>query len=398
MERVKALIVGGGASGLLCAAKIDGSAVVLEKNDRVGKKLSATGNGQGNISNTDMSGEHFFSSSADARQRIDALLCRYHDAQTLGFLREKGGVLISDERGRIYPAGKQASAVTDLLRYTLAAQGKRVITSCTVKSVRKSGDGFIVTADSGGGEIRIFAQSVVLAFGGKAAKSFGTDGSSYSLATAFSHTLTPLYPSLVQLKTDTEHIKGLKGVRVFCGVTATAGGREIARESGDLIFTDYGVSGDAIFRLSAKVADKTEGGVTLHFDLLPSLSAEEICSALRVRAAMKAFPDAERLSGILPNALGRAVLRRVKNGGEREIAAAVKDFTLTLTGTLGYDYAQVTKGGVRLDELDECMQSRLCPGLYIVGEAVDVDGECGGYNLTWAFVSACAAAESINGL
>lgn len=239
------------------------------------------------------------------------------------------------------------------------------------------------------------ARYLVFATGGKSAKNFGTDGSAYELIKKLGHSVTPLCPSLVQLKTDTDFIKGLKGVRVQAKVTAKVSGKEIATEKGDLIFTDYGVSGDAIFRISAFVTDKKEK-VTLTIDFAPEVDDETILRSIERKKATGKYEKKELLSGILPSALGRAVCKRANESSGEKILKNLRAFTLEVKGSLGFDYAQVTKGGVPLDEVTDSLESKKVKNLYIVGEALDVDGKCGGYNLQWAFSSASAVANEIN--
>lgn len=396
MEKIKTLIVGAGASGLTLASKIGNSDVMLvERLDRVGKKLSATGNGQGNVSNEGVGVDKYFTSDARAYNKIEKMLARYGKDELIRFFESKGAVLTADERGRIYPAGKQASALTDLLRYDVAQRGVKVCLSTRVSALYRQGDGFLVTTENESGKKSIFAQRVVLCAGGKAAKNFGTDGSAYALATALGHSVTALYPSLVQLKTDTEHIKSLKGIRVYSQVKALINGKEVACETGDVIFTDYGVSGDVIFRLSAFVSDKTEGDVTLSIDLLPDISEQKLREVLQQKSKLTHIPSGEILCGILNNQVGRAVVKRAKSESVNALVDVVKRFKLKVTGTLGYDYAQVTKGGIPLSEVDDTLQSKSCKGLYLAGEILDVDGRCGGYNLQWAFTSASVIADAL---
>lgn len=398
MEKIHTAIIGGGAAGMFCAAALSGKGVlILERGERLGRKLSATGNGQGNVTNLDMSAAHYFSSDVSSVERISRILSRHGREELVGFLENLGGLFLPDERGRVYPAGRQASAVTDLLRYALADKGVRVRTGTKVVSLAKKGDVFELTAETDGGKEVFQAENVVLCAGGKAAKNFGTDGNGYALAKGFGHTVTPLYPSLVQLKTETAHIKGLKGIRAEARVSARAGGQAIAAFRGDVIFTDYGVSGDAIFRLSAFVTDKLEGGdVSLSLEFLPDVSEERLSEILARKAAAFALPDGELLCGILNNQLGRAVTKRCGSKNTAALAKMIKDFTLPVTGSLGFDYAQVTKGGVPLAETQETLESRLTEGLYFAGEILDADGECGGYNLQWAYASARTAADGIN--
>ena len=402
MERIKIAIIGGGASGLFLATALQQNekTVLFERGDRVGRKLSATGNGQGNITNLAALETEYFSVKGQSALPQTVLkgagvedLYRYF--QTLGVL------LSADERGRVYPSGRQASALTDALRFCVAQKGVDVRLSTRVYDIEKKDGGFIIYAEEGaeGHKKIIFAEKVVLCVGGKAAKNFGSDGNGYTLAQKMGHSVTALYPSLVQLKTDVTHTKTLKGIRVNDGgLTAILPNGACHSLRGDVIFTDYGVSGDAVFRMSAFIADQISAGVRLAVDFLPDLQEEEIFQALqRKRAAFPDLQETELLFGIVNNQIGRAVMKRAK-GDLREAAKLVKSFDLTVTGSLGFDYAQVTKGGIPLAEVTENLESRFAKGLYFAGEILDVDGQCGGFNLQWAYSSAMRVARALEGV
>ena len=403
MEKFTIAIIGGGASGLFLAADLhkNGNSpfktVIFERGERVGRKLSATGNGQGNITNLAVAETEYFSSTSQDAARAQEIICAYDNVSLTDFFSSLGVLLTADDRGRVYPASRQASSLTDALRFYLAEKGAEIRTGALVTKLQKEGDYFRLTYEKEGSTHTCYAQTVVLCTGGKAAKNFGTDGTAYALAQAFGHTVTPLYPSLVQLKTNTEHIKTLKGIRVNDGVlTARAHGREYALQ-GDIIFTDYGVSGDAVFRLSAFIADKIPSGkVELFIDFLPNTDEESILSLLQDK--QKTYPNMDKtelLFGIVNNQIGRAVMRRA-DGDIRKAAKLIKSFSLTVTGSLGFDYAQVTKGGVPLAETDKSLQSRLIDGLYFAGEILDIDGQCGGFNLQWAYASARIVGAAIS--
>ena len=407
MKEYAAIIVGGGASGMFCALRLAESGVkdvlLLERNDRLGRKLSATGNGQGNVTNTAMSAEHYFSGDAG---RVASVLARFGAEDLIGALSALGGIFLSDAVGRVYPASRQAASVTDLLRFALEGRVE-VRTGVRVLSARRDGALFSVRAE-GGKEFR--GRALVLACGGKAAPHFGTDGSGYGLARAFGHTVTPLRPSLVQLKTEQTYIRGLKGVRADCAVrllpgAAAAKGMPASKGDiclrGDLLFTDYGVSGDVIFRLSAFCRE----GDVLSVDFLPDCAPSAVAAAIRGKA--ERYPQMrgeDLLRGIVNSAVGKCLAKYSANapfsqdrGLADRLAACVKDFRLPVVGSLGFDYAQVTKGGVPLGEVDDDLMSRRAEGLYLLGELLDVDGECGGYNLQWAFSCGAVAASAVAG-
>lgn len=401
MEKFSVLIIGGGASGMMCALRLAESGVrgvaILEKNERLGRKLSATGNGQGNVTNEDMASRHYFSSTGSAEN----VLKRFGKSDLLQYLSKLGGLFGADEVGRVYPASRQASSVTDLFRFALARAGVRVLTGETVLEVRKGADFSVRTKNGEYG-----AKYLVLACGGKASPHFGSDGDGYRFASSFGHTITPLFPSLVRLRTEQTDIRALKGIRSYCAaeLIRKEGGRDktIAVGRGDVLFTDAGVSGDLIFRLSAFCAQ----GDKLYLNFLPDFSKESVFSLLSEKARYYAELGAEDLlRGVVNSAIGRVVLKRcgISSAVSIRKAAAVLPtivkmlfaFELTIGKSEGFENAQVTKGGVSMRELDDRLMSKKCDRLYIIGETVDVDGECGGYNLQWAFSSGAVAAEAI---
>ncbi len=395
MEKIKIAIIGGGAAGLfLYNALTDHTGVVLfEKGERLGRKLSATGNGQGNITNLSVKEAEYFSVRKGKEGLIRSIVAQFDDRHLRTFFEEKGVLTVVDERGRVYPAGRQASALTDALRFS-AKEG--VLLQADVIELKKQEDGFLLTYLCSGEKKQAYAEKVALCAGGKAAKNFGTDGKAYALAVGLGHSVTPLYPSLVQLKTDTAYIKTLKGIRATAVLRAKTPTRELSAQ-GDIIFTDYGVSGDAVFRLSAFFADEIEkGGCRLSIDFLPEFTKEELRTLLQNKK--KSYPDlplGELLFGVVNNQVGRAIFRRADNDIFRAVEL-VKNFSLTVTGSLGFDYAQVTKGGIPLNEVNEKLESVFAKGLYFAGEILDADGQCGGFNLQWAYASARKVAETLN--
>ena len=376
-------VIGGGASGMACAVRLLSSGkklkiCLIDAGERLGKKLAATGNGQGNVSNLDMGAEHYHGGNLSL---VDKIACSraYNITELFGCL------FTADDNGRIYPAGRQASALCDALISRL--KGKcEILLSTKVARLEK---GFKISLSDGG---RVSARYVVFCTGGKAQKQFKTDGSAYGLVTAFGHALTPLYPSLVQLKTDIKHIKTLKGIRVDCNVTAIWKSSVVGERRGDVIFTDYGVSGNAIFELTAYMSDLQ--GVELSLEFLPDFPRDVIAKNLTERLS-GGTPFSEVLSGTLHNQLGRAVIARAENKSVEDIVNVLKNFRLPVAGTLGFDYAQVTKGGIKTDEITDELESKLVKNLFFAGEVLDVDGDCGGYNLQWAFTSGMAAADAI---
>lgn len=390
----KAVIVGGGASGLMCAVEllrssnsINGSEVlIIEKNDRVGKKLLATGNGQGNVCNANFSSE-FYHGKKDF---IKSFMQSAKDINIVEYLSALGIPLITAKDGKQYPVSKQANAVLDVLRAFLQNKGCSVLTNVKVEKIKKEEQGFIVCTDNG-----VFnAQNVVLAFGGAAGKQFGTDGSSYSLAQNFGHKITELYPSLVQLKTRLDNIRGLKGLKENARVSALDNQTVLSQSVGDILFTDYGISGNTVFGISGYLAKAKRPIVKIEF--LPDFTQKEVEDMLEARLSLDYISSQDILVGIVNKRIGQAVLKICKQLTAKTIANALKNFCLEVTGNTGFNNAQVTKGGIDTDNVNPLtMQSKLQKGLYIIGEALDVDGDCGGYNLAFAFVSAILCAKNI---
>ena len=401
MEKIEIAIIGGGASGLFLANALNAEKriVIFERGERLGRKLSATGNGQGNVTNLAVESTDYFSFDG-SRDKVNEIIRRHSHEELTEFFRAMGIALQADERGRVYPSGMQASSLTDALRFFLVEKGVETRLQSRVVDIQKNSEGLLLQVEEGAEKKinRYLARCVVLCAGGKSAKNFGTDGSAYALAQKFGHSLTKLYPSLVQLKTDVTHTKTLKGIRINDGgLTATLPNGEKVFMKGDIIFTDYGISGDAVFRMSAYVADKIESGrVQVSIDFLPRLTEIEILQlAERKRKAFPNLSEGELLFGILNNQVGRAVMKRA-NGDLKRAASLVKAFTLTVQGSLGFDYAQVTKGGIPISETDGALQSHFLKGLYFAGEILDVDGPCGGFNLQWAYSSAMRVATALN--
>lgn len=388
----KVAIVGGGAAGLMLAAELvrkgvkGGDILVLERNDRVGKKLLATGNGQGNVSNENTGAEFYHGDKSILSSFTEKL--KSFDLKE--FLYSLGVPLKADFEGRVYPVSKQAGAVLDAFRFFLSKNSVNVVTGAKVLSVEKKDGVFRLVSEKG----EFTAENAVLAFGGAAGPQFGTDGSSYSLAQSFGHGVTPLFPSLVQIKTEKDKIKGLKGLKEEVKVTAFDGEKEIKSERGELLFTDYGVSGSAIFKISGYLTNLSDPKIKIEF--LPDFSEKETENIINDKLRLDFIEKKEVLSGLINKMIGVAIIKTASGFAAREIAKAVKNFTLKVTGNTGFNNAQVTKGGIRGDKINpETFESRLCEGLYIVGEALDVDGDCGGYNLTFAFYSGYAAANAI---
>ena len=392
----KVAIVGGGFSGLICAetlsCKFGGENVLLlERNDRVGKKILATGNGRGNFTNLNLGKEKYHSICG---ANVSQILNKYGNKSIIDYFKGLG-VDFSTEDNKVYPSSFQANSLLDMLRLKLEYLKTDVKTLSKVEKITKTKNGFRISASE-----EYFAEKVIFATGGKAGKQYGTDGSSYEILQKLGHSVTKLYPSLVQVKTDTTKIKGLKGLKQEADLSIIVNGKPIVSFNGDVLFTDFGVSGNAVFYVSAYLPNEKPCQLSISF--LPQKSKEEIEKFIFDKFKTVPYVGIEDcLTGVLNKQIGKAIIKDCKLDGKtqnsaKKIAEKIKDFRLEVKGTLGFDNAQVTKGGIKFSEVDEkTLQSKIVGGLYIVGEVLDVDGDCGGYNLQWAYSSAKTACDGV---
>lgn len=391
-------IIGGGFSGAVAACVLSENfgekIAVLERNKRIGKKIAATGNGRCNITNSRIEKSRYH--SAEGSPNLSVL--EKYGSDSLREWALSVGVPISFEGEKAYPCSRQASSVAEALSDKLSYERASVFYDFDCVSLVKQKDGlFVASAEDGR---KVVAKNVILACGGATGKQYGTDGYGYTLAKGLGHSVTRIYPSVVQLTTEREKLKGLKGVKVDAVVDAYVGSELVASVRGDVLFTDYGVSGNAIFSVSSYIVERENASLRIGF--LPEFSQSELSDLLKEKIALAPYVGEEKLLiGFVHGSVGRAVTALTKKidspyAYADALAKNLKNFTLKVTGTLGFDSAQVTRGGVRLSEINETtMESKLVNGLYMTGEILDVDGDCGGFNLQWAYSSARAAAEDI---
>ena len=389
------IVIGGGAGGMaaaITAADRGHTVTVLERQARVGRKLLSTGNGRCNLSNTHAAEDRYhgdpgLAAAVLARPGLDVEGTRQWFAQ-LGLLT------VCEGSGRLYPFSDMAASVVDVLRFALERRGVTVIAGSPVTGIRVKGHGFTVTTEEGA----YTADAVILAAGGAAGAKVGGVMDGYRLAKALGHHRTALYPAIVQLRTDPTWPRSLKGVKAEAAVTVERSGTVLARRTGEVLFTEYGLSGPAVFDVS-RTASLGGEGLTCALDLLPDWDEARTTSELSRRRDTLAGREArELLTGLLHPRLGQVVvkasgftaqpLQELTDDDIRRIAGTLHRFTLPVLGVCGFDQAQVTAGGLRTDEFDpETLESRIVPGLYACGEVLDVDGDCGGFNLQWAWSS-----------
>ncbi len=386
-------VIGGGASGMmaaLAAAEQEADVLLLERQNRLGRKLAATGNGRCNLTNRNAAAAHYHGESSSFCAPV---LEKMGVEPTLQRFLDMGLLTVEEADGRIYPLTDHANSVVDVLRFSLDAAGVEVRCGSVVERLEKADKGF--SLHLGGETFR--ADRVIVACGGIAGGKLGGVRDGYRLLESCGHHCTKLHPALVQLKTEGTLTRGLKGVRTQALVHVLRDGHVSAEERGEVQFTEYGLSGPAIFSVSREAVQKGESTIAL--DLFPELSTDELHGLLQHRVETRPKLCMEDLfTGMLQNRLGRVLVSAAGISGSLplgeagdqlwKLAKRAKRFAFPVAGDLGFDQAQVTSGGIRTSEFDpHTMESRVCPGLYACGEVLDIDGDCGGYNLQWAWSS-----------
>ena len=387
-------IIGGGASGMaaaLAAAENEKNQVILlERQARVGRKLQATGNGRCNLSNIHAVDRGYHGQSPEF---VNNAISAFTPADTLRWFEGLGLFTVTEESGKVYPYSDQANSVVDVLRLALIKENITLKTGYEVTKIQKTAEGFQLT----NGEESITSDKLIVACGGLAGSKLGGTMSGYKLLAKLGHRCTKLRPSLVQIKSSWPELPSLKGVRANCCVEILHNGEVYAKSTGELQLTEHGISGPVVFEISRDVCAE-RGKWTAKLDFLPNLPAEVLEKELQRRRNTN-LPMEELLTGILHNRLGRVLTKtagikgkqyasQISNAELAEVVACVKSLEITLTEPLGMDSAQVTAGGVLTDGFDpNTMESKSVPGLYACGEVLDIDGDCGGYNLQWAWSS-----------
>ena len=398
-------VIGGGASGMAAAlAAADNKEVqviLMERQTRVGRKLLSTGNGRCNLTNlhAGTGGYH-----GNAPEFSDYAISRFPPDAAIEWFQGLGLLTVTEDSGRVYPYSDQANSVVDVLRFGLERPNIRVMLGFEVEKVKKIPNGFRVEAK----EEAVECEKLIIACGGLAGTKLGGSMSGYKLLRSLGHSCTKLRPTLVQLKAGWGGCPSLKGVRANCRAEILHNGEKTAESTGQLQFTEYGLSGPVIFEISRDVC-QGGGSWACRLDFLPEMREEALRRELERRRETN-LPVSELLTGILHNRLGRvltqsaglapnAMVRDLSDWEITQAVSAVKGLEISITEPMGMDSAQVTAGGIVTTEFDETtMESRLVPGLYACGEVLDIDGDCGGYNLQWAWSSGHLAGLHAGGI
>ena len=402
------LIIGGGASGIMAAitaaiVNADAKIAILEKLPRVGKKILATGNGRCNLSNSDTNlsryhGENVkFAMSAFSQLSVP---------KTLDFFASAGILTREESEGKIYPQGGQASAVLDLLRLRLQKLGVPEITDFEAVDIKCQKNGFSVKSKTGA---VMQSKTVIVCAGGAAGPQFGTDGSAYRLLEKSGHTKTAVHPALTRLKSSSPWHKSLQGIKFDGKAILKADGKVIRTEEGEILFTDYGLSGPPVLQLSGDAVKALNNNkkTVIFLDLVPEKNADEITKS--IKTLIKSTPDMPLeffFSGMFNKQIGKILVkaadlgklsRRADSLTGQEISRLteiIKGWGFEISGHTGWRDAQTTAGGINVSEFfPASMESRLIPGLFAAGEILDIYGDCGGFNLQWAWSSGYTAGK-----
>lgn len=405
-------VIGGGASGLAAAieAKQYGGAnchiAVIEKNSRLGKKILATGNGRCNLGNIEENkSSHYSGSCVDL---IEPLFNKFEGSEN--FFKSLGVICKSDS-GRLYPYSNHAASVLDALRFQLNDLNVDVFTDTEVVNLKYKLGLWEISTNSDSDLKKINTKKVIISCGGKAAPMFGTDGNLYKVLKSINNYFTPIRPALCPAYTDPLMIKGLKGIRAIGKVSLyNSENKLMCSDTGEVQFTDKTLSGICVFNLAAFAKEKN---MYIQFDLLPHLKESEVSELLwEIYAQRSAWSIADMLSGIFQKKMCPSLFKSSKISTDlnspvytlnpydiEKLTKTIKAWRFPVLYFGDWTQAQTTAGGLARNEIDENLESKNCPGMYFSGEILDIAGECGGYNLAWAWCSGvCAARSAVDSL
>ncbi len=387
---MRVLIIGAGAAGLtaaIYAAKSGAKVTVLEHENKTGKKILMTGNGKCNITNNLMNKDCFYGNE----DFICAVLNQFDNTDTIKFFNDLG-ICTKEKNGYVYPSSEQASMVSARLREVCEYLAVKIKTNNHIKSIKKEKNLFVV--DYGYTEQY---DKIVLATGGMSFPTTGSDGTGYKLAEGLGHTIITPKPALTALICEKSGLYKAKGVRVKAKIVLD----DKYIEQGELQITEYGVSGILVFNISRLAKNNSK----LLIDFAPECSKEDLRMTIKnITSNYKEFNNIQVLSGLFNEKLAEAILSEcnIKNNDRldektvEKLVNNIKEFSITVKDKKGFDFAQVTMGGVDTKEINcKTMESYLVSGLYFAGEMIDVDGKCGGYNLQFAWSTGAIAGRNI---
>lgn len=383
----KVVIIGGGASGMMAAiqaARTGAAVTLLEHNEKPGKKILATGNGRCNLTNLVQEPSRYRSSQPDFPWKI---ITQYPLEDTLAFFSELG-IYTKDRNGWVYPYSDQAAGVAQVLELEARHQKVKIKTTEEVTDIlREDGQYLVKTATW-----QYPCDSVIISCGSSASNVEGSSTTGYELAEKLGHTVVKPLPSLCGIRGKDNYYAKWAGSRMDGRITLEIDGETVGEEQGEILFTEYGISGIGVFQLSRYAVRGIDEGkiATYHLDLMPQLTKEELVKLLLDRQQAGSYKNPqELLIGLLPRKMIDVLVKKTYE--PEKIAERLKDWQVPVKGAYALQQAQICSGGVDPRELTEQLESRLHPGIYFTGEVIDVDGPCGGYNLQWAWSSGAVA-------
>lgn len=401
------IVIGGGASGLaaaITAKDLGCDVIILESTDRIGKKILTTGNGRCNISNSKIKTDRYHSENIGFPNTI---LSKFDLNYTENFFNTLGLPIIKLDDNKLFPMSLQASSVVDIFRMALDDKNIPLFVNTEVITISKINNTFIVECKNGE---TFEAKKVLLSTGGKSASKTGSKGAGYIFAKNFGHKITNLQPSLVQLKLSYPHLKSISGIKFQGSVDIFVDGVQKGKDFGEILFTDYGISGPPIFQISrlANFSLSKNSCITLEIDLMPDISNDDLSVFLENHFGVFSYRSIhDTFIGLINKKLITTFLKDcgLKNihsivsdlewKEKKEILKNLKHWKFQVSGHNSMENAQVTAGGVDTGDVNnETLESKLVKGLYFSGEILDVDGDCGGFNLQWAWSSGFASGAS----
>ena len=396
-------VIGGGASGLIASiyAKTSNTQVILlERNSECGKKILATGNGRCNYWNSDQDLKHYNSSTTNLLKKI---ITEENKNEIMDFFN-RIGIIPKIKNGYYYPYSNQAISIKNALITEAKRVGVKIYNDTYIDKIKKENNKYIITYN----KKTVISDSVIIATGSKAAPKTGSDGNGYELVKKFSHSIIEPLPALVQLRGEEKYFKDWSGIRSDVKIRLYSDNELIKEETGEIQLTDYGISGICTFNLSRFVSrnikENKKQYVLINF--LPFLEENKLAFFEERNNVVRNRTLSEFLEGLLNNKLVKVLLNISNldqnktwsdlNYEEKELLVTnLTNFKLKITGTNSFDQAQVCSGGVPLTEIKiETMESIYNKNLYIVGELLDIDGDCGGYNLSFAWISGMLAGQN----
>ncbi len=399
-KKIKIGIIGAGASGItaaIFAARFGAEVLLFEQLDRVGKKILATGNGRCNLTNKFIDVSRYHGNNPKFAYSV---LNEFNFLNTIDFFEELGILSKVEDEGKVYPYSDQASSILDVLRFELESLGVVERVSTTIEKIEKKSNSFVLKTDKGE---KFNVDKVIISTGGKSSPKLGSKGIGYKIAKSLGHNLVEPFPALVQLKLNYDRLKAIKGVKFIGNASIICEDKVVKDYNGEILFTDYGISGPPILQLSRHALElyNLNKNPYIKVDMFKDYSRDELFSLLKNRFTnSKAKPIDFALIGMINKKLIPIVLKdagfnnikalcsSITNKEINSLVSILKEWKFEISGSTGWEFSQVTAGGISVKDINpKTLESKIVKGLFFAGEVLDIDGDCGGFNLQWAWAS-----------